>query len=157
MTNLPDELSRLILSKCGQTDLAALRRTCKTMRGAVGPLRFTVRDYLDTPRTVRWAARHLGMPLNAATFAAAARTSNLSVLKTLRSLKCGHDSRVCTNLARRDHVTGLRWARDEGFAWNFLCCSAAVDAESARTVRWLGNPAVECPCGGTYHEVGVAR
>lgn len=157
MINLPDELSRLILSRCEQTNLAALRRTCKTLREAVGTLRFNVSDYLDTPRSVRWAVRHLGMPLNAATFARAAKTSNLSVLKTLRSLKCGHDSRVCTNLARRDHLTGLRWARGEGFAWNFLCCSTAVDAGSARTVRWLRNPAAECPCRGTYHAVGVTR
>lgn len=155
LLNLPPDLSRLILDRCEETDLAALRGTCKNLKRTVCRANFRVIDFLRSPRRVRWAVKHLGMPLNAMTFALAAKTSNLSVLKTLRSMRCGHDSRVCMNLARRDHLAGLQWARKQGFTWNFLCCAAAVDSGSACTVRWLEKSAVACPCKGTYHAVAA--
>lgn len=151
--NLPGDVSSLILGGCDETDAAALRETCRALRRTVAKPRFKVTDFLRSSRRLRWAVKHLGMPLTSTTFALAAKTSSLYVLRTLRNMRCAHDSRVCTNLARRGHVKGLQWARKNGFMWNFLCCAAAVDGGSAVTVRWLGRRDIKCPCGGTYHAI----
>lgn len=151
---LPPELSRLILERCDNADMVALRGTCRGLKhvvddfGGIGLL--SVKDFLSSPRRVRLGVR-LGMPLSATTFALAAKTADVTVLETLRRFRCRHNSLVCMHLARRGDLVGLRWARKNNFAWNFLCCAVAVDGGCYEIVRWLGQKHVKCPCNGTYH------
>lgn len=155
LQDLPPEVTDLIAARCDDSSRELLRRTCAHLRDAVdrvGTTRiFKISDFLASASLVRWGAgRHL--PLHATTFALAAKKADLSVLRELRKLRCGHDSRVCFHLARRGELRSLKWAKGENFAWNHLCCAVACEKDDLAILEWL-REIVDCPCGGTYHAV----
>lgn len=159
LQDLPPGVTDLIAAKCDDTSRELMRRTCAHLRDAVdrvGTTRiFKVGDFLKSASLVRWgAARRL--PLDANTFALAAKKAELSVLRALRKLRCRHDSRVCFHLARRGDLRSLKWARGEKFAWNHLCCAVACEKEDRALLAWLGEQ-IDCPCDGTYHFVAKKR
>lgn len=157
MEDLPPELKRRIVSFCDDgARRETLRGTCVSLREAVESVASEkhpkISDVVSSPSLVRWAARR-GLPLTADTFALAAISAPLSALRELRELGCKHDSRVCFQLCRRGDVAALRWAREQGFSWNYLCCATASALERGEVLAWMAEEGVSCPCGGTYHPV----
>ena len=155
LPNLPDEILEHVARKCDIVSREVLRSSWSGGKRAVdrvskeSPRRpLPLSAVLISKGLLEWAIRR-GCPLNADTFALAAKFGTLDVLRTLRIGRCPHDSRVCARLAARDDADALMWAKSEGFSWNFLCCAIASEKNARKVLAWLGK--TDCPCRGAYH------
>ena len=150
LASLPEEIIALIVRRCDDASRETLRLTCRQLQRTVDDtspqaVRLNMSVFMISVHLLIWAVEG-GLPLTASTFAVASRcAAPLKVLKELKNRGCPRDSRVCYHLAQRVDTEAIRWARNNGFGWNYLVCATASD----NVLLWLSR--IDCACRGTYH------
>jgi len=149
LTSLPEEIVEHIVSMCDDASRETLRLTCRQLQRTVDntspqAVRLNMSVFMISVQLLIWAVEG-GLPLTASTFVVASKSAPLKVLKELKNRGCPHDSRVCYHLAQRVDTEAIRWARNNGFGWNYLVCATASD----NVLLWLSR--IDCACRGTYH------
>ena len=77
-----------------------------------------------------------GCPMNERTCAGAALAGHLEALKLLREFLCPWDRLTCINAAKNGHLDSLKWARMNGCPWSVETCVVAAERGHLEILKW---------------------